>query len=262
MMIYENGNKIEIRTLPSSYLSYDLSDKEKYSFLFISGLSLMTVGYLFYHSIVISLLLSSIAYPVLRPYTVYLADKRRKELKEQFRDMLYSLSASISAGRQMPEALQEALENLKLIYKDNSMIVLELAFMIKRIQECRESEAEILKDFAERTHVEDISDFVDIYLTCRETGGDLIRILTKASVIIMDKINIEKEIRAITVQKQFEAKILTGIPLVIILLLQIASPDYLSPMYESITGRLIMTAALCGIGLAYFWSIKLTRVDV
>ena len=248
--------------IPESYIYYELNYNERIRYLIVCGLGLMTIAYLFYHSIILSLLVSCVAYPGLSRYRSHLAEKRRKLLKEQFRDVLYSISASVSTGRQMPEALLEAEQSMKLIYKEDSLIVLELNNMVKRLNEYRESEEEILKDFALRTGIEDISDFVDIYLTCRETGGDFIRVLTKASEIIMDKITIEKEIRTITVQKQFEAKILTAIPLIILLFLQLVSPDYISAMYEGIKGRLLMTLALSSLGFSYFWSMKLTKIEV
>lgn len=248
--------------IPKSYLDYELNCKEKNRFLLLCGAALITVAYLFYHSVFISCLFAFFAYPALKPYRSYLAEKRRKELKEQFRDLLYSISASVSTGRQMPEALQESEQNMRLIYKDNSMIVLELSHIVKRLVEYRESEEDLLKDFANRTSIDDIADFVDIYLTCRETGGDFIKVLSKTSDVIMDKIMIEKEISTITAQKQFEAKILTAIPLTIVLLLQLISPDYLAVMYEELKGRILMTAALIGIGISYFWSMRLTRIEV
>lgn len=248
--------------IPESYLYYELNRNEKIRYLILCGLGLMTIAYLFYHSIILSLLFSCLAYPGLSRYRSYLSEKRRKQIKEQFRDVLYSISASVSTGRQMPEALLEAEQSMKLIYNEDSLIVLELNNMVKRLNEYRESEEEILKDFALRTGIEDISDFVDIYLTCRETGGDFIRVLTKASEIIMDKITIEKEIRTITAQKQFEAKILTAIPLIILFFLQVVSPDYLSAMYDGIKGRILMTLALSSLGFAYFWSMKLTKIEV
>jgi tight adherence protein B len=249
-------------SIPISYACYELSHEEKTRFLLICGLSLFSAAYLFYHSLILSMIFACLSYPGLKPYRNYLAEKRRREIKGQFRDVLYSISASVSAGRQMPEALFEARENMKLIYRDDSLIVMELSDMVKRLFEYRESEDDILKDFAVRTGIEDISDFVDIYLTCRETGGDLIKVLTKASEMIIDKIVIEKEIRTITAQKQFEAKILTAIPFIIVLLLQLISPDYLEAMYQGIKGRLLMTMALFGIGIAYFWSMKLTKIEV
>ena len=248
--------------LPKSYSGYELSQKERTRFLLVCGLGLFAAAYLFYHSLILSLMFACLAYPGLKPYRSYLAEKRRSEIKGQFRDVLYSISASVSAGRQMPESLFEARENMRLIYSDDSIIVSELSDMVKRLFEYRESEDDILKDFAARTCVEDISDFVDIYLTCRETGGDLIKVLTKASDMIMDKIVIEKEIRTITAQKQFEARILTAIPFIIILFLQLVSPDYLSAMYEGAIGRILMTVALGGIAAAYFWSMKLTKIEI
>lgn len=255
-------NPGSVRPLHRDYSVYEFSPGERLKFLLPCGLGLMVAAYLFYHSFFLSLLVSFLALPGLNPYRSYLAEKRRREMKEQFRDVLYSISASFSAGRQMPEALYEAGQNMKLIYGEDSLIASELSHMVKRLSEYRESEDEILRDFASRTGIEDISDFVDIYLTCRETGGDLIRVLAKASEIIMDKIAIEKEIRVITAQKRFEAKILTAIPFIIVLFLQLASPDYLSAMYEEIEGRILMTAALCGIGFAYLWSMKLTEIKV
>jgi tight adherence protein B len=249
-------------TLPKSYSSYELSQKERTRFLFVCSLGLFTAAYLFYHNLLLSMLFACLAYPGLKPYRSHLAEKRRSEIKGQFRDVLYSISASVSAGRQMPESLFEARENMKLIYREDSLIVLELSDMVKRIFEYRESDDDILKDFATRTRIEDISDFVDIYLTCRETGGDLIKVLTKASDMIMDKIVIEKEIRAITAQKRFEARILTAIPFIIVIFLQLVSPDYLSVMYEGLMGRFLMTVGLLGIAAAYFWSMKLTKIEI
>lgn len=245
-----------------SYSIYVLSQKERTRFLLVCGLGLFAAAYLFYHSLILSVLFSTLSYPCLKPYSGYLAERRRREIKEQFRDVLYSISASVSAGRQMPEALYEARENMTLIYREDAVIVSELSDMVKRLFDYREPEDDILKDFAARTCVEDISDFVDIYLTCRETGGDLIKVLAKASDMIMDKIIIEKEIRTITAQKQFEARILTAIPFIIVLFLQMASPDYLSAMYEGVKGRILMTAALGGIAAAYFWSMKLTKIEI
>jgi len=254
--------KNENYKVPYSYNSYDLNLKEKINFLVLSSLILMIIAFIFYHNFIISFIISSLAYPGLHFYSNYLAEKRRNALKEQFRDALYSISSSIIAGRQMAEALYEAKENMIIIYNDKAIIVLELSNMVKRIFESRESEEDLLKDFAKRSHLEDIVSFVDTYFTCRLTGGDLVKVVTKTSEILLDKLTIEKEIYTITSQKRFEAKILTAIPFVVILFLQIASPDYLSIMYEHILGRLLMTVAIIGISLSYYISIKLTNIEV
>jgi len=249
-------------TVPKDYDVYDLNNREKIRFIILCIPVLFLIGYLFYHSVIISILFTCLALPCYRFYRSGLVEKRRKVLTEQFRDVLYSVSGSIATGRQMTEALYEAELNMRLIYKEDDLIVRELSVIVKRLYEFRESEEDVLRDFASRTGIDDIMQFVDIYLTCRETGGDLVNVLNKASEMILDKITIEKEIHTITVQKCYEARILTSMPLIIILFLNFISPDYLAVMYEMLPGRLLMTAALFGIAFSYLWSMKLTKIEV
>ena len=176
--------------------------------------------------------------------------------------MLYSLSASVATGRNMAKALAEAFENLKLMYKDETPLMGELRYMVKSISENRDNEEKLLIDFAGRSCLEDIRNFVDVYLACRETGGDMEKVIESTSEVIMDKMSIEREIKTLTAQKQFEGKIISIMPVLVILLLNVFSPDYLEVMYLTIQGRLIMTLALAGILFAYFLTIKYTRIEV
>ena len=110
--------------------------------------------------------------------------------------------------------------------------------------------------------MEDIKNFVDVYLACRTTGADLETVIGNSTEILMDKIDIEKEIRALTAQKQFEGKIITVMPVAVVVLLNILSPDYLSVMYSTLTGRLLMTLSLAGIAVSYIMTQKLMRIEV
>lgn len=239
-----------------------LSTEEKIKFLIVCSLAYFALCYLFYHSIVLSLLGACFAGPSLHFYRDYREEKRKREMLLQFRDVLYSLSSSFSAGRQMPEALREAEEHLKMIYQPNTAMVKELNHMATGILESRGREADLLRDFAQRSQLDDIRSFVDLYLTCRKTGGDLVRIVGKASALILEKISIEQEIYLMTAQKRLEIKILTSIPIVMLLFLHLVSPDYLHVLYVGISGRLLMTLALGGISGAYLWSMKLINIQV
>jgi tight adherence protein B len=260
-VIDQNEREIPV-TVPYSYNVYQLSAKEKRRFLLLCGTGSMALAFLFYQNIFLSLAFAGLSYPGLKLYSGYLMEKRKMELNMQFRDVLYSLSASISSGRQMPEALSEAEQNMKLIYRENAVIVTELSQMVKRIFQSRESEEDILEDFAKRSGLDDIINFVDIYLTCRKTGGDFVKVIRKASEMIMDKITIDQEIRTLTAQKRFEIKILTCIPIAIVIFLKIVSPDYLAVLYQGIQGRFLMTLALIGIAASYLWSMRIIKIQV
>jgi tight adherence protein B len=172
------------------------------------------------------------------------------------------MSASFATGRQMTEALIEARENLKLIYEDSAPIVAEVDLMVNRLTKGLEGERQVLFDFADRSACEDIAGFVDVYFTCLTTGGDRIKAVRRASDLIMDKIDIRNEIQALTAQKKFEAKILAALPPLIIGFLMLSSPDYLDSLYHTMVGHGIMTLSLAVMGVAFYWSTRITDIEV
>lgn len=247
---------------PADYRVYRLNRREKFRYYLIGGLIAAGLGLLFYHNIFIAGAIAAAILPGRKHYAAHLAAVRRNELALQFKDMLASLSASFACGRQMTEALKEAEENLELVYPRDAPVNNELRYINRRLADARESEKEVLHDFAGRSANEDILNFVDVYFTCLTTGGDLIQAIRRAADQIMDKIEIRREISKLTSQKRFEAKILAGLPPMILFFLQIASPGYLSPLYGSFGGMCVMSIALAGMVGAFLWSTKITDISV
>jgi tight adherence protein B len=244
------------------YNSYEMTPKETRRYYLVAVFALLLAGQVFYQNLVCSALLALLAVPCKRLYAQRLAEKRRTALGLSFRDLLYSLSASFSTGRQMPEALKEGLAAMRLIYPEDAPIVCELAHMTARLFGSRDDETATLDDFANRSRNDDIRNFVDAYFICRRTGGDLEAMVVKASSLIIDKIEIQKELKMLTAQKRLEANVLLLLPVVMLLFLQLFSPDYIAALYEGLAGRLIMTAALGLTALSYAWSLRLTNFDV
>lgn len=248
--------------MTTDYSQYQLSAKEKRTFLAVGFIVTFTVLYLFYHSIVFSLAGGCLPGLFIPYYSRRLAEKRRGLLTTQFKDLLYSMSASIAVNLGISEALAGGLEHLRLLYDEDTPIIGELEYMVKGISENRESDIRLLLDFAERSNCEDIDDFVQVYTTCRTMGGDLENVLKSTIEIIVDKMNIEREIKTLTAQKKLEGRIISTMPLIIILFLNLFSPDYLEPLYTTLAGRLIMTAALAGIGIAFYLTEEMTAIEV
>lgn len=248
--------------VPETYNQYSLSRKEKKVYYRYSIAACLLLGYLFYESFLISIIFCAFALKGECIFRNYLARKRRSELTDQFRDFLYSVSASISAGRQMAEAIEEANENLLLLYSKDALICKELDYMVRGMSESKLTVETLLKDFAIRSDLPDIRQFVEVYCICKTTGGNLQRVIEKTVSVMIDKININREIRVLTIQKRLEANILTLIPLAVIAFLNVMSPSYLEVLYTTMQGRILMTAALFGIGGAYAWSMKLTKIEL
>jgi tight adherence protein B len=244
------------------YRDYALTAGETRKYYVAACIGAAALGMLFYHNIVAAALMACAAVPCKKYYRSYLAAKRRLELSVQFKDLLASLSSSFMTGRQMTEALAEAEKNLSIMYDEESPIMLELGLITRRLTAGRESERTVLFDFAARSASEDIEGFVDVYFTCLTTGGDTIRAVRRAAELIQDKLTVRNEIAAFTSQKRFEAKILAAMPPLILVFLQLASPDYIAPLYGTAAGALVMTLCLGVMGVAFCWSTKITDIEV
>jgi len=230
-------------------------------FLAIGYLVMFSIAQIFYDNILFSCICGLCVFLFIERYKGFLEEKRKRMLRDQFKDFLYSLSASLATGRQLQSSLKEATINLGYIYSADSPLMLELKGMVNSMEENRESEEQILTGFAHRSKVEDISNFVEVYLSCRETGGDLNMVVSNASTILIEKMMIEKDIKVMTSQKKFEGKIISAMPILVIMLLNIASPGYLDKLYETTPGRIIMTIALAGICLAYAWTDQIMKIE-
>ena len=248
--------------MDTDYRTYELSLNEKAKFITVGYICFFIIGYIFYKSLLISAIAGLLIISLIKKYRGYKAEKRRGYLLMQFKDLLYSLSASVSTGKSMAEGLKEGLDGLRLIYDEHTPLVTELESITKGIFENRGSEAELMSDFAARSGCQDIESFVDVYLSIRETGGDMEKVISKTADILTDKISIEKEIKAIISQKQVEAKIITAMPLVILAGLNITSSGYIDPLYETLAGRIIMTVSLAGMTFAYNLTGKITDIKV
>lgn len=251
-----------MEVLISDYNKYELSSRELLMVCTGGYLAIFTVSLLFYHSILLAMAMGLLTVYLPVPFSKYKAEKRKELLVMQFRDLLYSLAASFASGRQMKQALIESYNALILIYDENTPMMAELRYMLHGMIENRENEEDLLVDFAARSHQEDIRNFVDVYRACRITGGDMEKVIANASSVLMDKMTIEREINALTSQKKFEGRIISVMPLLVVLCLNIFSPDYLAVMYETFTGRVIMTIALGGIAVSYRLMMKMTEISV
>ncbi len=248
--------------MPSSYDQYSLCREEKIKCLCVCSAMVFTMTYIFYKSWLLSFFSIGLSYYSLRIYADHLVRRRKRMLTLQFKDAIYSISAAIAAGRQLPQAIQESAVTMKMLYGEEGLITKELVHISKRIFYMNEPENQVLLDFASRTNIPDIRNFVDIYITCKTAGADVEQVLAKTSRMIIDKITIDKEIKAITSQKKLEANILVIMPVIVIGFMQIVSAEYIDVMYSTSTGRLVMTGSLLAIAWAYKTCQKITNISL
>lgn len=248
--------------MPIYYDNTDLSAVEKQKFA-LGALSLgITTGYLFYDSIAAGIFLALCCGFYLPQYKKRLREKKKSQLLMQFRDLLYSISSSVSAGRTVAQALEESVDFWKATYEETDYIMQELRYMNGRIREGGEKDLDVLRDFAQRSGLEDVSDFVSVYESCRHSGGNLPLAINRATSVIGDKITLERELKTMMAQKAFESRIVALAPFAIILLLRVMSPEYLEPMTTTGEGRIITTFALGLMAVSLIMMERINRIEI
>jgi len=263
--ITQTTDKNETNTytdFPIDYNIYPMTLKEKLICILAAGIVLYIAGYIFYRSIILSMFLIPFAflYPKIR--TKEIIKKRKTELNLQFREALYSLTSSLSAGKSIEAAFKDAQKELSIQYPNaDTYIIVELEQINKRV-EMNDTIEGALASFADRSHIEDIINFSDVFSICKRTGGNLVQVVKNSAEIISDKIDVKQEINLLLTEKKLEHKVLNLMPVIIILMLSTGAEEFMAPVFSEPIGRIAMTFSLILFTAAYFISRKIMNIEV
>jgi tight adherence protein B len=162
----------------------------------------------------------------------------------------------------MESALREARSDLEIMYPDPETLMLREIDAILRKASMNESIESALADLASRSGIEDIESFCDVMSICRKTGGNLVEIVKNTTNILGDKLEIKGEIDILLAQRRFEKKVLNVMPIALILVLSAAAGEYIEPVFTTMIGRAVMSAAIALILLSWAVSAKIMDIDV
>jgi tight adherence protein B len=161
----------------------------------------------------------------------------------------------------MENALREALKDVELLYGKETILRKELYYMVRQLDMNVSMEA-VLQGFAKRVPQEDVESFVTIFSTAGKYGGDSIGVIQNSVKILCDKMEVRQEIQILTAAKQFEFKVMTIIPLGIILYMRMAFGDFMNALYGNLPGVFIMSICLAIYMGAWMYGKKITVIDL
>lgn len=226
--------------------NYDIYhfSKQEIILLILKGTAFCFIfGVLFYNSFLGVLLLLFFLPVYLKREKLNYIKKRKWQLNREFGEGLSGLSAALNTGYSVENAFYQAILDLKQIYGEESLIINEFSTIVKKLKVNQNLE-DILNDLGERSGVEDIKNFSEVFQTAKRTGGDLIRVIRTTEKVIRDKIEVEREIQIIITGKRLESRIMNIMPCGIIAYLKLSSPHFLDPLYGNSMGVVVMTAML------------------
>lgn len=256
----EQAAPARTNTLPD-YGVYHLSMRQRMGCIIFGGLVFFSIGYLFYHNLILSLLLGTAGLTIPKFWRRFMLERRRRTLNLHFKQALYSLSSSLSAGRSVENGFRDAVQDLLLLDPGGtSDLIFELKVIVSRMEYGEPIEV-ALQDFARRAGMEDMENFADVFSTCKRTGGDLVEVVRRTSSVIGEKLDIQQEISVMIAQKRFESKALLAAPFLLLLFMNLTSPDYMETMYSG-PGIMISTFALAALGGCFLWISKMMNIKV
>jgi tight adherence protein B len=120
----------------------------------------------------------------------------------------------------------------------------------------------LLWDIATRIDVPEFRFFIIALSVQRETGGNLAETLANLGDVLRRRRQMRAKVRAMSSETRATTMILGGMPVLVIVMLTLTSPHYLTPLYTDVRGLLLdglaLTMLASGIGIM----TKMARFEI
>ena len=262
----------------TNYKVYYMTSKEKVFYFVLAFVVGAVVGYLFYGGIgtdefgqptaityILNVLISSIVgfvagYMFIPMRRQQIIDKRQRELKHQFRDMLEALSTSLGAGKNVNDSFLAVYEDLKVQYEEDSDILKELEVIIAGMNNNIDIE-DTLMDFGIRSGIEDIESFANVFKICYRKGGNIKDTIRNTHEILSDKMEITEDIETIVTSSKNEQNIMIIMPLILVGMMKMMGEDF-AKNFVTPTGLVSTTIAIVLFVVAYIVGKKVLEIKI
>jgi len=189
-----------------------------------------------------------------------LTEKRRKQLRAQFRDLLEALVTSLNSGKNVTNAFADAENDLKLQYPDDAYIIQEIRVVNDGIRHNISAE-QLLLDFGRRSGIRDITDFAVTFETCYRKGSNIKIVMMKTYDLISSKMQMEEEIKTKISASTNEQYIMLVMPVVITAVVKMMSSE-MAANYASPSGIVITIISIAIFVGAYLMGAKISKIEV
>ena len=227
-----------------------LGFKEKLLYGAVGAAGWLGLTYIFYHDFLpgfISML--PFIYFFFRWIRKSLHEKQIQRIRREFQELIQLLSGAFRTGHSAENAMQEASEQLSMMEGETAYMVQVMQTMLTKMS-LGEPAEQVWLSFADACEIEEVKEFAKAFALAKRSGASMPFILQKQS-----------QIETMLAGKKLEQKIMNLMPVGILLYLSVTSPQLLSVMYETMTGKMIMTVCLFIYITAYLLSERITRLE-
>ena len=141
--------------------------------------------------------------------------KKESAFARQFKEAILTVSSALNTGYSVENAFRETKKELLLIYPEDARISKELQIVVRQLR-LQVPVEQALEEFAGRVDLEDLRSFTAVFIAAKRSGGDMLAIIKDTAAQIGDKIDVKREIETILAAKQYEFRVMSAVPYVII----------------------------------------------
>ncbi len=180
--------------------------------------------------------------------------KRKKAFEEQLPDAISLIAGSLQAGHTFLRAIQMMCEESEAPLSEEFARV---------VQETRlgDSTVNALDRMAKRMEVRDLEWIVQAIRIQQSVGGKLADLLYTLGDYIRSRDEIRREVRTLTAEGRVSAWMLGGLPVVVLLAIQVVNPEYMDPMYRG-WGIAWLVGTACSVVLGVGIILKMVKIEI
>ena len=189
---------------------------------------------------------------------LWLRSKQKKRLsafRDQLPDALDMLTSAMKAGYSFQAAMRFIGEEVK------EPLGPEFARFYEEQRLGMEVRAALLALQA-RIDSLDLKMFVTAVLIQRETGGNLSEVLENIGTLMRERAALKADIETLTAESKMSARVLSLLPLVVFVLINLINPAFMKPMLGSPLGVAAFGLASVMVLTGYFAMMKIADIDI
>lgn len=188
-----------------------------------------------------------------------LALKRMRRMRVELKEFFQLLISGLQTGRSIENAFIQGSRDLAVYLENETEIVAEMKKICAGLG-VGEPLEKMLVDFSERSHLEEVQYFAEVFGIAKHSGGNLVAIMKNTIRMLQERMDVEDEIYTVITEKQLEFYLMCIIPIGIIGYLRIGAAALIGRLYGNLLGIIVMTICLVIYGGCYFYGKRLLEV--
>ena len=181
--------------------------------------------------------------------------RRENRFLGQLPDTLQLLAGSLAAGHSLPQAMDSVVRESQppiSVEFNRALIESRLGLLPE----------DALDGIANRTASRDFSWIVLAIRIQRTVGGNLAELLSTVADTLRERERLRRQVSVLSAEGRLSGLILGALPVVFALYLIVARPDYISPLFHTAIGLLLLVAGSAMLAIGGFWMAKVIKVEV